>query len=382
MVYLDYAATSWPKPPGVLAAMGNYLERIGANPGRSGHRNSANAARVVFDAREALARLLGVSDSRNLLWTFNATQGINTVLRGMLRRGGHVIVSGMEHNAVMRPLAWLGAELDLRVTTIKADGAGRTKPEDYASFVSHKTQLVVVNHASNVCGTIQPIAEIKDAIGDVPLLVDAAQTAGALPINAERDGIDLLAVTGHKSLLGPQGTGALYIRPELEHVVEPLVRGGTGSHSESVEQPVFLPDRYEGGTSNAVGIAGLGAAVLHLEKVGVASIRQREAELCGQLLDKLREIEGLTLFGPLDPAGQMPVVSLNVAGWQPSEVGLALDRRYDIACRVGLHCAPVAHRSLGTFDAGTVRLSLGEATTAEDVEQAAGAIHELAAGTP
>ena len=378
MIYFDYAATSYPKPPVVVDAVRNYMERIGANPGRGSHTLAASSARVVFDAREALARLLGINDSRHLFWTPNATTGINVVLSGYLRSGDHVVTTSMDHNAVLRPLNRLRSERNLRVSVVQCDQLGRVDPSDVAELVTPQTKLVVLNHASNVCGTLQPLAGIREAIGSVPLLVDAAQTAGVVPIDVVAQGIDLLAVTGHKGLLGPQGTGALYIRPGLERKIAPLICGGTGSHSESTEQPDFLPDRFESGTQNGAGIAGLGAAVNWLQQYGIQQISQHEQGLCQRLLDGLQAIRGITAYGPPDAASRTAVVSINLQGWLPNELGLALDRRYGILCRVGLHCAPSAHETLGTYPQGTVRLSLGYASTAEEVDHALAALAELA----
>jgi cysteine desulfurase / selenocysteine lyase len=379
MIYLDNAATSFPKPPVVIDAVRDYMERIGANPGRGSHTLAASAARVIFDAREGLARLLGVSDSRYLLWTPNVTYAINVVLNGFLRPGDHVVTTSMEHNAVLRPLNRLRAERGLRVDIVQADAEGRVWAADIAARVTPGTRLVVVNHASNVCGTLQPLAEIRAAAGSVPLLVDAAQSAGVVPLDVERQGISFLAVTGHKSLLGPQGTGALYIEPGLVEAVAPLICGGTGSASESTEQPGFLPDQFESGTLNGPGIAGLGAAVAWLKQRGVAAVCQHEQELCGQLLDGLARLPQAIVYGPHDPAQRTATVSLNLDNWLPDELGLTLDRRYGIMCRVGLHCAPAAHQTLGTYPHGAVRLSLGQTSTAEDVEQALAALTELAA---
>ena len=300
-IYLDNAATSWPKPQAVVDAVRDFMLHVGANPGRSGHRLSASAARVVFDTREALARLLGISDSRHVVFTHNATHALNLALGGLLRPGGHAVTTSMEHNSVMRPLRALAAARGVDVTVVESDARGRADVAGIAAALRPETDVVVVNHASNVVGTIAPLAEIKSAIGAAPLLVDAAQTAGALPIDVENDGIDLLACTGHKSLLGPTGTGALYIRPGLERRIAPLLAGGTGSGSEHEEQPEVLPDRYESGTLNAAGLAGLGAGVLYLTQRGVDSVRAHELELTGLLLDGLRSVPGVTEYGPEDP---------------------------------------------------------------------------------
>jgi cysteine desulfurase family protein len=379
MIYLDNAATSWPKPPAVAETVRDWLLNIGASPGRSAYRTAASSTRIVFDAREALARMLGIADSRHLLFMSGATFALNTVIRGLLQDGRHVVTTSMEHNSVMRPLRWMSENQGAEIQVIEADAAGRLDAAAFASAVRPDTRLVVVNHGSNVTGTLAPLTEIRQAIGAVPLLVDAAQTAGVVPIDVENLDIDLLACSGHKGLLGPTGTGCLYIRPGLADRIPPLVCGGTGSRSESDEQPHILPDRYESGTPNAAGIAGLGAAAQYILGRGVADLRRHEQELIARLLDGLRAVHGVQIYGPGDPAAMTATVSINLDGWTPDQVGLALDRRYDIMVRVGLHCAPAAHRTIGTFPEGTVRLSLGAFSTADDVDAVLAALKELAA---
>lgn len=379
MIYLDNAATSWPKPPGVIEAIRDWMEFIGGNPGRSGHRLSASAARSVFTTRENLAQLLGVRDSRQLIFTPNATFAINTVIQGMLSAGDHVVVTGMEHNAVMRPLHWMAEKHGVRVEVVSATREGVTGIDELVAALRPDTRLVIVNHASNVTGTIAPVAQISQAIGDVPLLVDAAQTAGVMPIDVEIDGIDLLACTGHKGLLGPTGTGCLYIRPGLEERIQPLIRGGTGSRSDSAELPEVLPDRFESGTSNAAGIAGLGAGIKYLQQLGIENIRQHEITLTARLLDGLHGIAGAVVYGPADATLRTAVVAFNIAGVSPSDIGLKLDHNYNIMTRVGLHCAPQAHRAIGTFPQGAIRISAGIFTTAAEIDAAIAALREIAA---
>lgn len=379
MIYLDNAATSWPKPAGVAEAVYDWMTTVGASPGRAAHRLAASATRIVFDAREALAQLLGVSDSRQLIFTPGATYGLNTAILGLLRYGGHAVTTSMEHNSVMRPLRRAATENNAEVQVVDSDSQGRADAGALAAAIRADTRLVVVNHASNVTGTIVPLADIREAIGDVPLLVDGAQTAGALPLNLERDGIDLFACSGHKGLLGPTGTGCLYIRPGLEESIPSLTSGGTGSDSESDLQPALLPDRYESGTPNAAGIAGLGAAARFLLTHGVTEIRRGESELTARLLDGLRAIRGVRIYGTGDPEKMTATLSINLEGISPDQVGLALDRRYDIMVRVGLHCAPQAHRTVGSFPAGSVRLSLGPLSSADEVDATLDALSELAA---
>lgn len=376
MIYLDNAATSHPKPPSVVEAVCRCLTEIGGNPGRSGHRLSANAARVIFDSREALARIFHVKDSRNIVFTAGATHSLNTVLFGLLQKNDHVVIGSMEHNAVMRPLKRLRAQREIRITVVGADRCGRVSPAALSAALCTDTRLVIVNHGSNVNGAISPIAEIKDVVGEIPLLVDAAQTAGAYPIDVERDGIDFMAFSGHKSLLGPQGIGGLYLRPGLH--LAPLVYGGTGSRSEEDVQPVFLPDRFEAGTPNTPGIAGLGAGADYLLARDVASIHREQTALVAVLVDGLRQIPGLQFVGEMDDGPRLPTVSFRLRDVSVSETVKRLDKQYDIMTRAGLHCAPEAHRTFGTFPAGAVRLSLGIANTKEELHRTVEALAEIA----
>jgi cysteine desulfurase/selenocysteine lyase len=385
MIYLDNAATSWPKPPGMVEAMVDFQGNVGANPGRSGHRLSLEAGRIVYRAREVIAELFNGPDPLRVVFGANVTEALNLAFSGYLRPGDHVLTSAMEHNSVMRPLRALAAggcgAIDLTVVPCSRDGF--LAPDQIESAMRPSTVMIVLNHGSNVCGSLLPVRE-AGAIAlkhGCLLLVDAAQTAGALPIDVQADKIDLLAFTGHKALGGPMGTGGLLIgeRLDLERFV-PLKRGGTGSRSEWEEQPDFLPDMCESGTANAVGLAGLAAGVEWVLGQGVEAIRQREVELCQRLIDGLSTIPGVTISGGLDAARQMPTVAFNIAGSEPSRVGLLLDDEYDIMCRVGLHCAPAAHKTLGTFPAGSVRFGLGAFTTREQVDTALEAVQRIASG--
>lgn len=379
MIYLDYAATSWPKPPEVIRAMGDFLENAGGNPGRSGHRLSIAAARVLFRARESLATLFHAPDPQRVIFTHNVTYALNLAMRGLLKPGDRVVTSSMEHNSVMRPLRAMERQsLHLTVSACAPDG--RIDLEKLKSEVAPGTRLVVVTHASNVVGTLLPlrqIAEIAHAAGAL-LLVDAAQTAGVAPIDVEAMGIDLLAFTGHKGLFGPPGTGGLVIGSQVDLAqFEPLVRGGTGSRSEFEEQPDLLPDKYESGTPNGVGIAGLGAGVDWVLGRGVEEIRAHEAALTEALLAGLQEIPGITLFGPKDAEAMTSVVSCKLAGCRVSDAGLRLDDEFGVLCRVGLHCAPAAHRTIGSFPEGTIRLAPGALTTLADIESVIDAMQEV-----
>jgi cysteine desulfurase/selenocysteine lyase len=380
MIYLDHAATSWPKPPEVLRAMADFLERTGGNPGRSGHRLSIAAARIVYDAREAIAGLFNAPDPLRVIFTGNATYAINIALRGLLKPGDRVVTSGVEHNAVMRPLRAL-ERAGVRLTVVPCAPDASLDPADMQRMVEPGTRLVVVNHASNVTGTLLPVAEVAEIAhrAGALLLVDAAQTAGVVPIDMQAMGIDLLAFTGHKGLQGPPGTGGLVIGDKVDvATMEPLLRGGTGSNSESEEQPDHLPDKFESGTPNGAGIAGLGAGVRFVMERGIDAIRAHEIELTRTLSEGLCAIPGVQVYGPSEAIRRTAVVSFTVAGHYVSEIGLRLDEEFAVLCRVGLHCAPAAHRTIGTFPEGTVRLAPGVFTAASDVHAALAAVEQIA----
>ena len=377
VIYLDNAATSWPKPPAVGETMCHYLETVGGSPGRGGHRRAVEAGRIVFDAREGMAELLGAPDVERVILLKNATEALNLALLGTLRRGDRVVVSSLEHNSVMRPLRHLEGERDVEVHVVRCDPQGSLDPARLAAALTEPTRLVAVAHGSNVTGALAPLGELADVAHDAGamLLVDAAQTAGAHPIDAAALGVDLLAFTGHKSLFGPQGTGGLVIAGE---VPEPIIHGGTGSNSEAEMQPELLPDRFESGTLNGVGFAGLGAGVGYIVAEGLEHIASRGRARLARLLDGLAAIPRVRVFGPADPERQLGVVSLEVEGRSPAEVGMLLDERYGILTRVGLHCSPAAHRTIGTVPVGTVRLSLSDLTPDDHIDRAVAALRELA----
>ncbi|MCU0663161.1 MAG: aminotransferase class V-fold PLP-dependent enzyme [Myxococcota bacterium] len=359
--------------------MERFLKGPGANPGRSGHALSIQAGRVVFEARERVARLFGHGDPMSVVFTKNATEALNLAIQGLLKPGDHVLTSTMEHNSVLRPLRFLeGRGVD--VTRVPCDTSGSLDPADVKAALSAKTRLIVLSHASNVVGTLCPVEEIGQLSAGRELIfcVDAAQSAGACPIDMAAMGIDLLAFTGHKSLYGPQGTGGLCIGERARGRLSPLLYGGTGSVSDSDVHPDFLPDCFEAGTLNAVGLAGLAAGLEFVEERGLAAIREHEAKLTARLIDGLRELPRLRVHGTGDAARQTAVVSFNIDGWSCSEVASALEDRAFICCRAGLHCAPLAHRQLGTFPEGAVRFSLGIFNTEEEIAAALDAVRELA----
>ena len=379
MIYLDNAATSWPKPEAVYQAMDSLMRHTGASPGRSGHLMSVTAARIIYETREALSQFLGIADPSHVVFTSNATEALNLAIRGLLHIGDHAITSSLEHNSVMRPLRALEKKgVEVSVVNCAADGS--LDPGDIERAIRPYTKLVVLSHASNVVGTILPVAEVGRIAREhsIPLLVDAAQSAGCYPIDVEAMNIDLLAFSGHKSLFGPQGTGALYMRPGTESQLEPLKYGGTGSYSEYEHQPDFLPDKYESGTPNTVGLAGLGAGVRFVMQEGLSTIRQKEERLTKLLMDGLAAIPGLDIHGNSHPGDRVAIVSFNISGLTPSEVALQLEEDFRIMCRPGLHCSPVAHKTLGTFPRGSVRLSPGHFNSGHDIERTVEAVSQIA----
>ncbi len=378
VVYLDNAATSWPKPPAVREALTTYFGEAGGNPGRSGHRMSVAAARVVEDARELLGDMFGVGDPARIVLTKNATESLNIAVYGLLSPGDHAITTSIEHNSVMRPLRHLESE-GVALTVLPCAPDGTLDPDQVREALRPSTRLIVTLHGSNVMGTVLPISEIAGIARDegVPYLVDASQTAGAIPIDIAASGLDLVAFTGHKSLLGLTGTGGLYVREGIHPM--PLMRGGTGSRSDLDIQPDFMPDVFESGTLNVAGFAGLAAGVRHLLGMGVDEVTAHERSLVNRLLDGLQAIDGVTLYGPVSIDERCGVLSFNVDRLASSEVGGLLDTRYDIMSRAGLHCAPGAHMTIGTFPTGTVRFGLSPYNTLEEINHAVDAVSEIAA---
>lgn len=379
VVYLDNAATSWPKPPAVLAAVQHYLVEVGANPGRAGHFRAAEAGRLVFQARRAVADLLGLRNPMRVVFGASATWGLNQAIDGVLRPGDHAVTTTMEHNSVLRPLHRLQEEGRITLTVVRSPREGLVDPDDLQKALQPgRTALVAVTAASNVCGKVQPVAEIGRLCREqgVPLLVDAAQAAGAVDIDLVRDGIDLLAFAGHKGLLGPTGTGGLAIGEDFPaERLRPLAVGGTGSRSDSVLQPDFLPDALESGTLNVAGLAGLAAGIAWLQaQGGPAAVGAHEVEL------RRRFIQGATdrvadfrvLGGLAGPA--VGVVSFQVSGFSPSQLGQALAEDFGVLGRQGLHCAPLAHETLGSFPEGALRFGFGPFNTPAQIDLAVDAL--------
>lgn len=379
-VYLDNAASSWPKPDTVNKAMTEFNREIGANPGRSGHSMSIDAGRLVFSVREKIATLFGVPDPLGVVFTKNATEALNIASLGLLKSGDHAVVSGFEHNAIMRPLRFL-EENGVMITVLPPSSDGGTDPDDLKKALRKETKAVYCLHASNVTGSVMQVEALSRIAHsqDVLFCVDASQSAGVLPIDIQAMGIDMLAFTGHKSLCGPQGTGGLVLRPGIEKILRPVLFGGTGSRSEYEIQPDFLPDMFEAGTLNSTGIAGLGAGLDFIAAKGIDVIGSHERKLTSRLIEGLSSIPGLKLHGRQSSAERIAVVSFTVDGMSPSALSFALDERYGIMTRPGLHCAPAAHKSIGTFNEGTVRMSLSFFTTEDEVRYAVESVAEIIA---
>jgi cysteine desulfurase family protein len=381
-IYLDNAATTWPKPESVYAAVDRYQRESGAPAGRGAYAEATEVGRLIASTRRAVAELIGAKDPNHIVFTLNGTDALNLAIHGALSKGGHAITTHVEHNSVLRPLRTLEDGGHITVTRVQSGADGIVDPAQVRVALRTDTRLVVLTHASNVTGAIQPAAEIGKLAREhgALFLLDAAQTAGELPIDVSELGVDLLAAPGHKGLLGPLGTGVLYLRPSVESHVACTREGGTGSESESDRQPDALPEKYESGNLNVTGIAGLGAGAAWLKARGLETIRQHTLELTQRLLDGLASIVGVRLFGPTSAAARVGVVSAVVEGYAPQEVAAMLDSAYRVQTRAGLHCAPLMHQALGTISqGGTVRFSVGPFNTVGHIEQAVAAMQEIAA---
>jgi cysteine desulfurase / selenocysteine lyase len=365
-IYLDNAATTYPKPESVYESVMHAMREIGVSAGRGGHRRSLEASRLLFQARESIASLFSIPDSARVIFTHSATEALNLALHGILLPGDHVVTTSMEHNSLLRPLFVLRKK-GVEVTIVDAGSDGLVDPDDVRRALRPNTRMIAAGHISNVCGAIQPVQRLAAIAREagVLFLLDAAQSAGNLPIDVFATGIDLLAVPGHKGLLGPQGTGFLYVAAGVP--LRPLLAGGTGSSSSAEDQPDIVPDGFEAGTHNLPGIAGLKAGVNFVLEMGVDAIGRKEREQVAMIVEHLAPIPRISLYGPSDPADRGGVLSFSVAEMDSAALAFMLDQRYGIAVRAGLHCAPQAHRTLGTFPAGTVRVSPGWFTTPQEI---------------
>ncbi len=377
-IYLDNAATSFPKPLAVEEAILDYHRNLGASAGRGAYPRAVQTGRLLDQTRRLLAAFFNIPKPNQIIFTLNASDALNLAIKGIdWHPGDSAVVSAMEHNSVLRPLHALKNRKGIKVIKVKANAEGWVDPAEFAVAIDSHTKLVALIHASNVSGTIQPIAEVGEIArrNGVPFLVDAAQTAGSLPIDVVGMNIDLLAFPGHKAMLGPSGTGALYIREGLD--LDTLREGGTGSQSEHDVQPDFLPDRYEPGSHNALGIAGWKAGLEFILEKGIAGIRRDEEALMSAFLDGAAEIKNLTVYGNHEIARRIAVLSLRLGDYAPQELSHRLFERGGLMTRSGLHCAPGAHQALGTYPSGTTRLSFGCFNTLEHIEQALATLSEL-----
>lgn len=381
-VYLDNAATSFPKPTAVYDAVDAYQREIGVAVGRGSYGEALDAQRIVDRCRQRAASLFGAESPSRMVFTYSGTDGLNLALLGLCRPGDHVVTSVLEHNSVLRPLRWLQVRRGIEITLVSPRADGRIEPADVRDCLRPETRLVAILHASNVTGAVQPIAEIGELArrnGSL-VLIDAAQTAGHATLDVSRMPVDVVACPGHKGLLGPLGTGLVYLRPGLEEQLDCYRLGGTGTQSEDDHQPRQMPDRYEAGNHNAPGLAGLEAGLAFLQSETIEKVRSTEAGLTGLLVEGLRSLPRVTVYGHASPqTPHVGVVSFNVAGFAPHEAASILDESFGIQARAGLHCAPGAHRWLGTLDGGgTVRFSVGPLTTASEIDHALASVRELA----
>lgn len=378
-IYFDNGSTSWPKAPGVAGAMAELLENGAFNINRGNYAGAYEVEGMVLDTREQLARLFGVQDSRNVIFTPGITYSLNCFIKDVLKDGDHVLVTGLEHNAVMRPLEQMrgqGVSYDI----VPVDTEGNLDPDVLEGMVKPETRAVIATHASNVCGTIVPVQEIGEICRKKNLYfaVDTAQSAGTIPVDMEKYGIDFLAFTGHKGLLGPQGIGGFLVSEKLNKNMKPLIAGGTGSQSDSFLMPENLPDKYESGTMNLPGIIGLHAALDYLEKTGIEDIHKKKMILTEHFLNQVKEIPNVRIVGRKDTENRVAVVSLDFLDGDNAVAAFELEQEYGIMTRVGLHCAPAAHKSLRTFPQGTVRFAFGAENTKEEIESCVKGIKRIA----
>lgn len=386
MIYLDNSATTFPKPDSVISAMTDFMKNTCANPGRSGHKMAQETNREILMARMDMAKLFNVANPMQLIFTKNASEALNIAILGYVKKGDHVITSCMEHNSVLRPLNYLKDIGDIELSIVSSDDEGFVHAKDIAAELKPNTTLVAVTHASNLTGSINDIKEIAKTIATenlnrenkISLLVDAAQTAGLVDIDVNEMGIDMLAGAGHKSLYGPTGTGFLYVSENIK--LEPLYRGGTGSISESLIQPDFMPDMLETGTLNASGIVGLKAGINYIVEKDIQKLREKQQNMIAKLISEFSKIEEVKIFGSKDSKKRASAVSINIGDRDSQEITYLLSDKYDIATRGGKHCAPLAHKRMGTLEQGMVRISISSFTTDEEINSVINAVKELAQG--
>lgn len=378
-VYLDNAATTFPKPDTVVSSIMTYMTQVGSNPGRGASSSSLAGNRVVFQCREAIANLFNFPNVENVIFTSNITHSLNTLIKGVVKKGWHVITSSMDHNATLRPLSALKEKGDINLTILDCSQEGLINIDDFKRAIEDNTKLVVLSHASNIIGTIQPLEEIGRICKEkeIYLIIDSAQTAGVLDLDFKKLNCSALAFTGHKSLLGPQGIGGFIIDDELNNITKPFIEGGTGSVSSNVIQPDFLPDKFESGTMNTPGIAGLLAGINFINEKGLKYIREYEEELCQKFINGALNIDSIKVYGTMDSSARTSTISINSSKIDNAELGFILDSEFGIITRTGLHCAPLAHKTIGTYPSGTIRFSFGIFNDEKDVDYALSCINKV-----
>ena len=376
-IYLDNAATSFPKPDVVMEKMMEYMKNNGATSGRGAYKNAIEADRLVYNCRKMICKVFNGNEPAKVIFTSNVTEALNLVINGFLIEGAHVITSSLEHNAVWRALKTLERDRSIEISTVKCTSEGVTNYDDVEKLIKPNTKLIIFTYASNVLGTIQPIKQIGEIAKkhSIKFLVDSAQTAGAYPIDVKKDNIDILAFTGHKSLLGPTGTGGLLINCDI--TMKPLKSGGTGGDSKYPYQPDYYPNKYEAGTPNVVGIIGLGEALNYIYSIGIENIRKKEKELIEYAIKRLSIVEEIEIYGPKKPDKIIGVIAFNLKNITPEEISYQLDVQYDIMVRAGLHCAPMAHTIMGTQDIGAVRIGIGYFNKKEQIDILVEALIEI-----
>ena len=376
MIYLDNAATTFPKPEAVYDSMMDCMKNYCANPGRAGHKLAMKAAREIYDTRENIAKLFNIDNPMNIVFTNNATDSLNLAIKGVVSTGDHIITTSMEHNSVIRPIKAL-EKLGIENTIVECDKEGFLDINNLEKAIKPNTRLIVTTHASNVCGTLIDIKAVSEVAksNNILYLVDASQTAGVYNIDLKEIEADMVAAPGHKGLLGPQGTGILYIREGLN--LDILKEGGTGSKSEDLFQPELLPDKYESGTHNTPGIVGLNEGIKFIFNEGIDKIKQHEEELCKYMLERLEEVPNIKIYGPKDASKRASVITINIGNMDSGEITFLLDSEYNIATRSGIHCAPLAHKTLGTLEQGAVRFSIGYFNTKEEIDISIEALKEI-----
>lgn len=381
-IYLDNASTTFPKAPNVASAMAEYITNRGININRGSYALAYDVEDIIYTTRQRLHTLFNGHDPSHVIFTQNVTMSLNTVIKGLLKAGDHVLVSSMEHNAVMRPLTQL-LDKDITFDTIPCDSTGSLQMDSIEPLIRPNTVALIINHASNVCGTIQPLKSIGPICKahNLQFIVDAAQTAGVIPIDVKACHIDALCFTGHKGLLGPQGIGGIILTKEMAQTLTPLIAGGTGSFSHLETLPTHMPDAFEAGTLNLPGIIGLNEGLDYIESQGMENIHNHELVLTQSFLEGLQSIDGINIVGKQNIQDRTAVVSITIDGMDPANIAYELESTYHIMTRVGLHCAPRAHQTLGTYPEGTVRFSFGYANTHKDVESALSALHRIVKNT-